>query len=430
MATSPIFRCVSCKREYKRPQERCACGSWQVSRLEVKDQQNARSIGAVDLREAARIDTYDPELNRVLGGGIVLGSQVVIFGEPASGKSTLLTQIALEIAEGDSVLYVCGEETPAQVKSRCVRLGEGLSWAKIEKNLVLTNSITIVALEKEIEEIQPVLVIVDSIASVQPERDVGGSARIIDAAEHLVRISKRTNTPLVIVQHITKDTTLAGPKAFEHLVDVVLQIEGDRRDQIRFLRAVKNRFGSTQEVGFYEMNEIGLRPSSIGVDLELREKEQTACLTLVSEGSRYFVHDIQAAIGSAAGKIHVRGLRPDRVAMIAALIRNKIGVALPEELFVSCVGGGKIEDASADLPICAALLSAFYSLPISSDWIAWGELLPTGQFAQGREDSRRLEFVGRRFPSQINVITPKNTPNLSTLAKKILDQRSVLPSKK
>ncbi len=420
---SPLFRCIACKREYKRPQERCACGSWQISRIEEKDQRSARNIGAIDLREAARIDTYDQELNRVLGGGIVLGSQVVIFGEPACGKSTLLTQIALEIAEGDSVLYVCGEETPAQVKSRCVRIGQNLSWAKIEKNLVLTSSITILALEKEIEDIQPVLVIVDSIASIQPERDVGGGARIIDAAEHLVRISKRTNTPLVIVQHITKDTTLAGPKAFEHLVDVVLQIEGDRRDQIRFLRAVKNRFGSTQEVGFYEMDETGLRPSSIGVDLSEREKEQTACLTLVSEGSRFFVHDIQAAIGSASGKLHVRGLRPDRVAMIAALIRNKISLPLPEELFVSCVGGGKIEDASADLPICTALLSAFYNLPISSEWIAWGELLPTGHFAQGRDDSRRLEFVSRRFPSAIHAITPKNTPNLATLVQKILEKR-------
>src|SRR5690606_15797132 len=298
-ALSMAWQCQDCHRVHKKPTERCTCGSWKIvaiDKVAPAQRLGARSIAKVDERDAARIDTYDKEFNRVLGGGIVLGSQIAISGEPAAGKSTLLTQVSLEIAEGDPVLYVCGDETPAQVTSRALRLAQAssLDWSKIEQNLILTETTNILGLEKEIAETSPVLVIVDSIASMQGERDVAGGAKVMDAAEHLVRISKRTNVPLVIVAHVTKESTMAGPRAFEHLVDVALHLEGDRREQHRFLRALKNRFGTTDEVGLYEMTASGLRPAKIGVDLSDRTVPQTSCLTLVSEGSRFFVHDIQA----------------------------------------------------------------------------------------------------------------------------------------
>ncbi len=423
---STTWHCQDCHRIHKKPTERCICGSWKivaVDRASSIQKHGARSIAQVDERDAARIDTYDAELNRVLGGGIVLGSQIAISGEPAAGKSTLLTQVSLEIAEGDPVLYVCGEETPAQVKGRALRLvrGSSIDWSKVEQNLILTETTNILGLEKEIADTSPVLVIVDSIASMQGERDVAGGAKVLDAAEHLVRISKKTNVPLVIVAHVTKDSVMAGPRAFEHLVDVALHLEGDRREQHRFLRAFKNRFGATDEVGLYEMTANGLRSAKIGVDLADRTIPQTSCLTLVSEGSRFFVHEIQAAVGGMVGKVHARGLRGDRVAMLAALLRNQLSLMLQEELFLSCVGGGRVDDPLADMAICAAILSSHLRKVLPCSWLCLGELSPTGFFS-GSGISKRVAFLRQHFEQTIEAKTPKDTPSLQAL----FDQISAL----
>lgn len=415
-----VYVCSSCQREHETPVSRCTCGSWKVKRCTVQsDASSVRKLADVDERDASRINTYDSELNRVLGGGVVLGSQIVFSGDPAVGKSTLLTQVSLDLAEGDKILYVCGEESIAQVKSRCLRLGKarGNKIQKVLENLYLSESKTMLAIEKEVERIDPLLMIVDSINAMKSERDVGGSAQIVDVTEHLTRISNRFNLPIVIVAHVTKDSVLSGPKALEHMVDVYLHLEGDRREQIRFLRSVKNRFGSTDEVGIFEMSERGLGPAKIGVDLSARGSASTSCLALVSEGTRLFVHEIQASFGAEKGKVHARGLRSDRVQMLAGILRRNLGLELPEEIFIACVGGVSVSDSMADMAICAALLSAFFNKPIPSRLLAYGELSPIGRFTIPPQDaSKRALFVHKHIPKDFQVQSPENTDTLKHLA--------------
>ena len=420
------YTCTACGRLYSAKNERCNCGRWGTIEAISSQGGAARALGAIDGGGASRLTTYNEEVDRVLGGGVVLGSQIILSGEPAAGKSTLTMQICLDLAEADPVLYVCGEESAPQVKARAVRLLlERHDRQEIFRNLHLTRNVEIKAIEEDIAKVNPILVVIDSLFSITPERDVMGGAALTDAAKGLTRVSKATNIPFLIIGHVTKEETLSAPRTVEHMVDVALHLEGDRREQLRYLRANKNRFGSTEEVGFFQMTEQGLIRADIGADLDARNEKQTACLCVVSEGTRSFVHEIQASVGAETGRIHARGLKADRVAMLASLIQSHLKIAVNRELFVSCGGGFRVDDPLADMAICAAILSSAIGAPLPSDWLAIGELTPTGRF-EARGIDRRVAFAKQRFTSLLRrprILTPSDCPNLSALLEAIAEER-------
>ena len=329
-----------------------------------------------------RIDMHDEELNRVLGGGLVPGSIVLLGGEPGIGKSTLSLQTMLRLTD-KRILYVSGEESAHQLKMRANRLG-----GDNENFLVLCEN----ALENIFEHIkaeQPQLVVIDSIQTIMTdeiESSAGSIAQVRECASALLRFAKSSGVPVILIGHITKEGTLAGPKILEHIVDTVIQFEGDQHYMYRILRSIKNRFGSTSELGIYEMQQTGLRQVSNPSELLLTEDHDGLSGVAISsaiEGVRPFLVETQALVSSAAYGTPQRsatGFDQRRLNMLLAVLEKRVGFKLMQkDVFLNIAGGLRVTDMAMDLSVIAAVLSSNVDTPIETGWCMAGEVGLSGE---------------------------------------------------
>ncbi|MDA9330144.1 DNA repair protein RadA [bacterium] len=332
----------------------------------VQLKSKAQLVNEIDFEKDPRLLVEDKELNRVLGGGIVPGSLVLIGGEPGIGKSTLLLQISLEIK--NKVLYITGEESQQQIRRRANRINNDSNQCYV---LNETNVETIIS---QINTIKPELVIIDSIQTLQTDiidSSPGSVSQIKESASQFLNYSKKTNLPIFLVGHITKDGGIAGPKILEHMVDVVLQFEGDRNNIYRILRAKKNRFGSTAEIGIYEMLNSGLRQVTNPSELLISNNKTPLsgnAIASTMEGIRAILIEVQALVSSAVYGTPQRsttGFNAKRLNMLLAVLEKRAGFKLSsKDVFLNITGGIKIEDPAMDLAVVAAILSSNFNIPL------------------------------------------------------------------
>jgi len=362
-----LGQCSSCK-EWNTLVEEVTKKSSKVNLglTNVQLKSKAQLVNEIDFEKDPRLLVEDKELNRVLGGGIVPGSLVLIGGEPGIGKSTLLLQISLEIK--NKVLYITGEESQQQIRRRANRINNDSNQCYI---LNETNVETIIS---QINNIKPELVIIDSIQTLQTDiidSSPGSVSQIKESASQFLNYSKKTNLPIFLVGHITKDGGIAGPKILEHMVDVVLQFEGDRNNIYRILRAKKNRFGSTAEIGIYEMLNSGLRqvtnPSELLISNNKTPLSGNAIASTI-EGIRPIMIEVQALVSSAVYGTPQRsttGFNAKRLNMLLAVLEKRAGFKLSsKDVFLNITGGIKIEDPAMDLAVVAAILSSNFNIPL------------------------------------------------------------------
>jgi len=364
----------------------------------------------VDAAEAERIATGVPELDRVLGGGLVPASLVLVGGEPGVGKSTLLLTALRAMSRDRRALLVTGEESVAQVKLRAERLG-GAAGVEI---LAETELDTVCAsLERE----RPAVCVIDSVQTLYAA-DLGSApgsvAQVREAAARLLRVAKENGVATIIVGHVTKDGSVAGPRVLEHLVDCVLQFEGDRYHAHRILRAVKNRFGSTNELGVFEMTGTGLVgvPDPSALFGKTRDGEIGAAVACTLEGTRPLLLEIQALVSPTDLAMPRRvgtGVDPKRLAMIVAVLGRHAGVALGNaDVFVNVAGGVRIDEPGADVAVALAIASAAKTAPVQSGLAAFGEIGLTGRLRPATQSERRLQECAKLGLDR--VVVPEGTP--------------------
>lgn len=373
-------------------------------RQETKaERSKPKTIAEVETVNELRITTHDEELNRVLGGGIVPGSLVLIGGEPGIGKSTLMLQLALTLT-GAKVLYVSGEESEQQLKMRAERLN-----AKGNASCFILTETQTKNIFSSIESLKPDVVIIDSIQTLNSSLldSVSGSiAQVRQCAAELMKFAKETNTPVFLVGHITKDGMLAGPKVLEHMVDTVLQFEGDRHLAYRILRTTKNRFGSTSEIGIYEMLSSGLREVSNPSEILISQKDgkvSGATIGATLEGNRPLLIEIQSLVSPASYGTPQRtstGFDPKRLSMLLAVLEKRCGFRLGvQDVFVNMAGGIKVEDPAIDLAVCVSIVSSFEELPVSekvcfaAEIGLGGELRAVNRVDQRISEAEKLGFT-------------------------------------
>lgn len=378
----------------------------------TKRTNKAAIIHEIVYSEEQRISTPDKEFNRVLGGGIVPGSLVLIGGEPGIGKSTLMLQLALSLPEVKT-LYISGEESEQQIKMRAERL----SQSSKANCYILTESST-QNIFKQIEVVNPHVVVIDSIQTLhssQIESAPGSVSQVRECTAELLRFAKETNTPVLIVGHITKDGAIAGPKVLEHMVDTVLQFEGDRNHVYRILRAVKNRFGSSSELGIYEMQGAGLREVSNPSEIMLSQREHPVSGVAVAamlEGVRPLMIEVQALVSNSAFGTPQRtatGFDTKRLSMLLAVLEKRFGFRLSaQDVFLNIAGGLRVEDPAIDLAVIAALISSQQDIPLASQVTFAGEVGLSGEIRavnrieQRIAEAEKLGFEGI-FISKYNV---------------------------
>ena len=375
------FFCQSCGAQNAQWQGQCnACKAWNTLVEEIIEKETPKEwvsdtslqntipipINAIDVTQTPRIKTKDEELNRVLGGGLVPGSVILLGGEPGIGKSTLLLQVSLSLTT--NVLYISGEESQQQIKLRADRMG--LSG---ENCFVLSQTET-QKIFQQIRKVKPDLLIVDSIQTLHSnhiESGAGSVSQIRATAGELIQFAKNTNTPVILVGHITKDGNIAGPKILEHMVDTVLQFEGDRNHIYRILRAQKNRFGATSEIGIYEMISQGLRQVTNPSEVLISEKEEALsghAIAATVEGIRPLMIEVQALVSTAVYGTPQRsstGFNAKRLNMLLAVLEKRAGFSLgSKDVFINITGGITIEDPALDMAVVAALLSSYHDIPI------------------------------------------------------------------
>jgi DNA repair protein RadA/Sms len=337
-----------------------------------------------------RIDMHDEELNRVLGGGLVPGSIVLLGGEPGIGKSTLSLQTMLRMPE-KKILYVSGEESAHQLKMRANRLTStvvGDLQSTTDHFLILCEN-SLEHIFDHIKEVQPELVVIDSIQTIMTEdveSSAGSVAQVRECASALLRFAKSSGVPVILIGHITKEGTLAGPKILEHIVDTVIQFEGDQHYMYRILRSMKNRFGSTAELGIYEMQQNGLRQVSNPSELLLTQDHDGLSGIAISstiEGVRPFLVETQALVSTAAYGTPQRsatGFEQRRLNMLLAVLEKRVGFKLAQkDVFINIAGGLRVTDLAMDLSIIAAVLSSNVDTPIESGWCMCGEVGLSGE---------------------------------------------------
>ena len=384
-----------------------------------------RTSRPVRLREIAdqderRISMHDGELDRVLGGGLVLGSIVLLGGEPGIGKSTLLLQTMLALPSL-RILYVSGEESAHQLKMRAERINPA---AKDSDTFLILCETSLETIFGHIQEEQPDLVVVDSIQTIATEdveSSAGSIAQVRECASALLRFAKTSGVPVILIGHITKEGTLAGPKILEHIVDTVIQFEGDQHYTYRILRSIKNRFGSTSELGIYEMTQDGLRQVSNPSELLLSEEHDGLSGVAISaaiEGVRPFLMETQALVSSAAYGTPQRqatGFDQRRLNMLLAVLEKRVGFKLMQkDVFINIAGGLRSTDMGLDLSIIAAVLSSNVDTPIESGWCMCGEVglsgevRPVSRIEQRVQEAAKLGFQ--------HIIIPKY--NMRAFAKK------------
>ena len=341
-------------------------------------------LNEISNHDDPRIDLHDGELNRVLGGGLVPGSIVLLGGEPGIGKSTLSLQTMLNLTE-KRILYVSGEESAHQLKMRAERL---TASGKGEHLLILCEN-SLEHIFEHIKEEQPELVVIDSIQTIATEdveSSAGSIAQVRECASALLRFSKTSGVPVILIGHITKEGTLAGPKILEHIVDTVIQFEGDQHYMYRILRSIKNRFGSTSELGIYEMQQTGLRQVDNPSELLLTEREEGLSGIAISsaiEGVRPFLVETQALVSSAAYGTPQRsatGFDQRRLNMLLAVLEKRVGFKLMQkDVFLNIAGGLRVTDLAMDLSVIAAVLSSNVDTPIEAGWCMAGEVGLSGE---------------------------------------------------
>lgn len=395
--TKSVFFCQSCGYEAPKWLGKCpACGEWNTfaeEKITVQKKSEMRK-GSVKAQTPVRLSDIKPldeprihlpseELNRVLGGGLVAGSLTLIGGEPGIGKSTLLLQNILSI-RNKKILYISGEESASQLKLRADRLG------KISENTLILCETRLDNIFAQIENVEPQLVIVDSIqtiASDNIESAAGSVSQVRECAAALLRYAKESGVPVILVGHINKDGAIAGPKVLEHIVDTVLQFEGDRQYLYRILRSIKNRFGSTSEIGIYEMVQKGLKevknPSEMLLS-ENREDEMSGIsIGVTIEGIRPFMVEVQALVSSAAygtPQRSVTGFDQRRLNMLLAVLEKRARFKLGQkDVFLNMAGGLKVVDPAIDMAVVAAIMSSNFDIAVSRKTVFIGEVGLSGE---------------------------------------------------
>jgi DNA repair protein RadA/Sms len=444
------FFCQNCGTQYSKWQGQCnGCKEWNTIAEEIVQKEEKTSwkpassetkkvskplkITEIDSSLEVRMDTCDGELNRVLGGGIVPGSLTLLGGEPGIGKSTLLLQISLKLPY--KTLYVSGEESQKQIKMRAERI-----TAKSDNCYILTETKT-QNIFKQIQEIEPEIVIIDSIQTLHTEyieASPGTISQIRETTAELIKFAKETNVPVILIGHITKDGNIAGPKILEHMVDTVLQFEGDRNHVYRILRSLKNRFGSTAELGIYEMLGSGLREVSNPSEILISHKEEELSGTAIAstlEGMRPLMIEIQALVSTAVYGTPQRsttGYNAKRLNMILAVLEKRAGFRLgTKDVFLNVTGGISVDDPAIDLAVVAAILSSNEDIPVGKDFCFAGEVGLSGEIRPvNRVDQRIIEAEKLGFTtifvSKYNKVTVKSAGIKIRLVSKIEDVASEL----
>jgi DNA repair protein RadA/Sms len=405
------FFCSNCGYESPKWSGKCpSCSQWNTFLEEVVSKNNQkednwktyhsekRSVHAVRLddvviNEEKRIVTNDAELNRVLGGGIVPGSIVLVAGEPGIGKSTLFLQNGVQL-KNSTVLYVSGEESEQQIKMRANRLNVA------NENFYLLTETSTQAIFQEVKKLKPDLLIVDSIQTLQSnqiESSAGSVAQIRECAAELQRFAKETDTPVFLIGHITKDGTIAGPKILEHMVDTVLQFEGDRHYAYRILRTLKNRFGSTAELGIYEMTGEGMKQVANPSEILLTQRDEQLSGTAIAatvEGMRPLLIEVQALVTQSVygtPQRTVSGFDLRRLQLLLAVLEKRGGFQFgTKDVFLNIAGGLKIEDPSIDLAVICALLSSFEDTPVPHQVCFAGEIGLNGEIRAVNKVEQRI----------------------------------------
>jgi DNA repair protein RadA/Sms len=431
MKTKTVFFCSHCGAETPKWTGKCpACGAWNSITEEVVSRPSSSlrmpaglavtppaRLGDIASDEEARIDLRDDEFNRVLGGGLVKGSLVLIGGEPGIGKSTLVLQTVLMLA-GMKTLYVSGEESSRQIKLRAERIfnlpAEPDCFVFCETNLeqILSHA----------QGMKPDLLVIDSIQTVYNpavESSAGSLVQIRESAAALLRFAKESNTPVLLIGHINKEGSIAGPKILEHIVDTVLQFEGDRQHLYRILRSIKNRFGSTAELGIYEMEQQGLRPVTNPSELLLAQNHGalSGCAVAAAiEGVRPFLIETQALVSSAVYGTPQRsaiGFDARRLNMLLAVLEKRAGFKLMQkDVFLNIAGGLRVSDPAIDLPVLVAILSSALDIPLGPTTCFAGEVGLSGEIRPVTRIEQRLREAEKLGFSRI-LVPAGNLKNIS-----------------
>jgi DNA repair protein RadA/Sms len=424
------FFCQNCGSQYAKWQGQCnACKEWNTiveeviqkeektswkPTSEVKKAPKPLKVTEIDSSEEVRMNTLDGELNRVLGGGIVPGSLILLGGEPGIGKSTLLLQISLKLPY--KTLYVSGEESQKQIKMRAERI-----TPSGDNCYILTETKT-QNIFRQIQEIEPEIVIIDSIQTLHTdyiESTPGSISQVRECTAELIKFAKETNVPVILIGHITKDGTIAGPKILEHMVDTVLQFEGDRNHVYRILRSLKNRFGSTAELGIYEMQGSGLREVSNPSEILLSHREEELSGTAIAstlEGMRPLMIEIQALVSTAVYGTPQRsttGYNAKRLNMLLAVLEKRAGFRLgTKDVFLNVTGGISVDDPAIDLAVVASILSSNEDIAVGKDVCfagevgLSGEIRPVNRVEQRIQEAEKLGFA-TIFVSKYNKLSTK-----------------------
>ncbi len=435
--TKTTFYCQNCGTQHSKWQGQCSsCREWNTLVEEVLQKEDPKDwkspetkqvkraakplkLSEIEASTEVRLNTYNNELNRVLGGGIVPGSLTLLGGEPGIGKSTLLLQISLHLKL--KTLYVSGEESQQQIKMRAERIKPEASHCYILTETKTQN------IFKQIEKLEPEIVIIDSIQTLHSdyiESSPGSISQIRECSAELIKFAKETNVPVILIGHITKEGSIAGPKVLEHMVDTVLQFEGDRNHVYRILRAHKNRFGSTNELGIYEMQGNGLREVDNPSEILISKNEEDLSGTAISatlEGMRPLMIEIQALVSSAVYGTPQRsttGYNAKRLNMLLAVLEKRAGFKLgAKDVFLNITGGISVDDPALDLAVIAAILSSSEDIAVPKD-ICFaaeiglaGEVRPVTRVEQRILEAEKLGFSTIMISKQSKI--PASNYNIS-----------------
>ena len=408
-----LFFCQNCGQQSPKWLGRCpSCGEWnRFVEEEVRDADAARpadvrfdgvpqSIEAITADEGERLRTGIAELDRVLGGGIVAGSAILVGGDPGIGKSTLLLQVLEKLAErGLPVLYVSGEESARQIKLRGKRL------AAAAKDLLILVEVELENILNRIQEVKPAAVVIDSIQTVYSpvlSSAPGSVGQVREASGRLILLAKKTGIPVFLVGHVTKDGSIAGPKVLEHMVDTVLYFEGDSGHAYRIIRGIKNRFGPTNEIGVFEMRDTGLAEVANPSAFFLAERPEGAAGSVVvpsMEGTRPILIEVQSLVGTTSFGMPRRtaiGVDHNRVSLLTAVMDKICGIHLGgSDIFLNVAGGVKVDETAIDLGIVSAMASSFLERPIATGTVVFGEVGLTGEIRGISQTEIRIKEAAR-----------------------------------
>lgn len=419
-----VWFCSNCGAQSSKWEGRCpSCGAWNTmieERVVQKPQRSAspvsrvgqsvpQAVSQIQALSEPRIHMPSEELNRVLGGGLVQGSLLLIGGEPGIGKSTLVLQNLLSI-KSKTILYVSGEESATQLKLRADRIGRG------SDNCFIVCETSLETIFKHIEDIQPGILVIDSIQTIASdviESSAGSVSQVRECAAQLLKYAKESGVPVILIGHITKEGNLAGPKVLEHIVDAVIQFEGDRQYMYRLLRAIKNRFGSTSEIGVYEMGQKGLREVKNPSEMLVTHNDENlsgVSIGVTVEGVRPFMIEVQALVSTAAygtPQRSVTGYDGKRMNMLLAVLEKRVGFKLGQkDVFLNIAGGIKVNDPSLDLAVISAILSSNMDIPIEHATCFAGEVGLSGEIRPVSRIEQRISEAEKLGMKKI--LIPKN----------------------